>query len=124
MRRSRSICIVAREAPAAAGRCAFPLLVRRHGIDRRGTVTPWLALFLMAATLGGRVQGADQPGDEKPLSFELDYDFRGSKPIPPGFRLAGAVRNATVRPEPGGFRITLAGDQPNPIGRVGLEMHT
>src|SRR5205823_206153 len=124
MRCSRGFCIVAGEAPAAPGRCACPQVFRDYGMRRRGTVTPWLAGFLVAATLGGGVQGADQPGDEKPLSFELDYDFRGSKPIPPGFRLAGAVRNAVVRPEPGGFRITLAGDQPNPVGRVGLEMHT
>src|SRR6266446_4662651 len=77
MRCSRGFCIVAGEAPAAPGRCACPQVFRDHGMRRRGTVTPWLAGFLVAATLGGGVQGVDQPGDEKPLSFELDYDFRG-----------------------------------------------
>jgi hypothetical protein len=66
---------------------------------------------------------APEPVPE-PAPVALDYDFRGSRPLPPEIRLAGALDNAVTGPEEAGFRITIAGDRPNPIGRAGLQMPT
>src|SRR5213076_1002866 len=80
-------------------------------------------VFLLPASERS-LRAADNAADAKPPGVNLDYDFRGSRPLPSGIRLAGAVDRAVTRAEPEGFRITLAGDKPNPVGRVGLEMHT
>jgi hypothetical protein len=83
-----------------------------------------LGVLLVALGLARWLQVVPRPDVEKASPVELHYDFRGSQPLPPGIRVAGAVHNAVTRPEEEGFRITLAGNRPNPIGRVGLEMKT
>ncbi len=91
-------------------------------------VKRWLPLLvlvvgaLLALGLVRWLQVVEAPRPQ--LATQFECDFRGSKPIPPEMYLAGAVGNAEVRPEPEGLRITLKGDRPNPIGRVGLEMKT
>jgi hypothetical protein len=96
---------------------------RLPGSRRRASA---FLLALLGALLAGRVlaQPADQPVPEEVPPVDLTYDFRGSKPLPPGFRLAGALHELTARPEEEGFRLSLAGKQPNGIGRAGLEMKT
>jgi DNA-directed RNA polymerase subunit RPC12/RpoP len=69
-------------------------------------------------------QPVGDPAPEKAAPFELTYDFRGSKPLPPGFQLAGNVQDLTVKPEEAGLRLRLSGTQPNGVGRAGLEMKT
>ncbi len=94
---------------------------------RRGSwLLPGLMLALGFVTLGlaGWLQGVDKPDAGNAAAARVHYDFRGRQPLPAGIQVAGAVNNAVTRPEEKGFRITLAGDKPNPIGRVGLELKT
>jgi DNA-directed RNA polymerase subunit RPC12/RpoP len=67
---------------------------------------------------------AQAPAAGQAVPFEWEYDFRGSRPLPPDLHPAGALHLGSIRPEDAGLRVTLAGDRPNPIGRAGLEMTT
>ncbi|HEV3119493.1 MAG TPA: hypothetical protein VGY58_20720 [Gemmataceae bacterium] len=88
----------------------------------RLSLRPILFAFLTSAIFVSVARGADKP--EPSLPHEMEYDFRGSKPLPPGIILAGALDGAATQPESSGFRITIVGDQPVPIDRAGLEINT
>jgi hypothetical protein len=102
--------------PAASRPRACPLLWHVLGLA--------LGALLVALGLARWLQVVPAAGREEARPVELNYDFRGGRPLPPEIRVAGALGNAVCRPEERGFRITLAGDRPNPIGRVGLETKT
>lgn len=92
------------------------------GAPRRRFAAWIVGALLLAGAAGAQPVGDLQP--ENAAAFELTYDFRGSKPLPPGFHLAGHVQDLTVQPEEAGLRLSLSGTKPNPMGRAGLEMRT
>lgn len=83
------------------------------------------AISLLVAGVARWLQVVPAPGAEgNSAQQELVYDLRGEQPLPDELRPAGALHLAKLRREPEGFRITLAGDRPNPMGRAGLELKT
>jgi len=69
----------------------------------RLSLRPTLFAFLASAIFVSLAHGADKP--EPSLSHEMAYDFRGSKPLPPGIILAGALDGAATCPNGEGDEI-------------------
>src|SRR5438105_1782413 len=91
--------------------------------EKRDRTMPGLRHLMALITTflaAGSVWAQPGAGPQAPALI-LDCDFRGSKPLPPEFYLAGAVHDLTVQPGDEGLRLTMSGTKPNGVGRAGLE---